>query len=485
MSSLVDYYNDFIYKNKLEERKGIEQTLRKLENGENVILKAPTGYGKTTLTKILANAVERGNEVGSRVIHVLPLRAIVQDLYIKLMKDSKDGKIYTRSIGAQDMDYFSSPFFMKKVTVTTLDTFVMNLFKLPPVESRNIFNNYGSHYELPRAMIYSSIVIFDEAHLIGEEGRPLTAFLASLKVLSEVGVPIVIMSATIDEGLEKTIKNYINVETIKANDFSIKRNITVSKIDDPIEDARNQVKKGKRVLLTFNTRRDAIDSYMRLRDLNPVLIHSKFNRFDRIELMWEVLDRNTKLVISTQVIEAGIDTTFDVLITEAAPAHNLIQRAGRVARYGGNGEVHVFPFRGKVYDEKEVSDTYNRINNGIDDSLLVRREYKVDNTLLHDLTVIDSIYADAKRAKSLYEQVCNIVRDTSIILGFPPHSDSTMFAIPLSEDEAKKLIEKGYSLVPEGRSLNTLNCLQLQMIKNSILGVRIKGYSREIGGILE
>lgn len=485
--SLVDYYNDFITKNKLSERKAIEETLRRLDQGKSVLLKAPTGYGKTTLTKILANAVTKGNEVGSRVIHVLPLRAIVEDLYGKLIEDSKRGIIYTRSIGAQDMDYSDAPFFIKKVTITTLDTFVMNLFKLPPAELYNIFKNYGSHYELPRAMIYSSIVIFDEVHLMGEEGRPLTAALASMKVLKEAEVPLVIMSATVDQGLEEIIRKYINVDVVEANDYHINRQIRVIKLEneDPIEDAKRQVMSGKRVLLIFNTRKDAIDAYKRLRDLNPVLIHAKFNREDRRELTRKVLDPKTRLVISTQVIEAGVDTTFDVLITEAAPAHNLIQRAGRVARYGGYGEVHVFPISKEslyIYDKEEVEETYNKLGDTIDASILPTRKYDVDELLIHDLGVIDYIYADSKDARKLQEIVCNITREVSIIMGFPPKINDPKYAVPLTEDEARKLIKEGQPLVPEEKRLRLgKSCLQIEFLENSILGVRIKGYDSEVG----
>jgi len=110
---LIEAYDEFIKKNNLQDRKAIRETIETLEEGHNVILKAPTGYGKTTLTKVLANATIHGRYF-DRVIHVLPLRAIVQDLYNKLKKDSESGVIKTKSIAAQDMDYSDSPFFMKK-----------------------------------------------------------------------------------------------------------------------------------------------------------------------------------------------------------------------------------------------------------------------------------------------------------------------------------------------------------------------------------
>lgn len=52
------------------------------------------------------------------------------------------------------------------------------------------------------------------------------------------------------------------------------------------------------------------------------------------------------VVVSTQVIEAGIDVDFDVMLTEAAPLDSQEQRAGRLNRYGKNenayGEIVLF-----------------------------------------------------------------------------------------------------------------------------------------------
>ena len=503
MSCLLDLYYDFIKANNFSPRKGIEETLEYIENGHNVIFKAPTGYGKTTITAILANAVAQGcGDFASRVIHVLPFRAIVQDLYLKLEDYAKRKVLKTSNIGAQDMDYHDSPYFMRKVNVTTLDTFVLNLFKIPAVEFKQVFQDYGSHFEFPRAMIYSSIVLFDEFHLLGEEGKSLTASLAALEALKEAGVPIIVMSATIDEGLEEILMNSLGKDTkiVYPRNFNIDREITVDFLDDEekvLEVAERKLKEGKRVLITYNTRIGAIEAYKKLKDkgLTPLLVHSKFNRRDRTEKVKKIVSKEAKLVVSTQIIEAGIDTTFDVLITEEAPSHNLIQRAGRVARYGGKGEVYIFPFSGKVYDEKEVKMTSEMVKREktINEKILLKRNYKdqIRYTLLHDLGIIDgSIFMSSRTVRELLEKVCSITRDVSIILGFPPGAEKPEEAIPLTEEEAKRIIQqKGssayvYGTNYKGGYIKLDSCLELEFLKYDILGVRIDGYNSEIGGVL-
>ncbi|BCU69800.1 CRISPR-associated helicase Cas3' [Stygiolobus caldivivus] len=486
--TLSKAYEDFITVNGLQDRKAIRETVEELERGKNVILKAPTGYGKTTLTKVLANAVD--DEYFDRVIHVLPLRSIVQDLYTKLKADSEKGVIKTKSIAAQDMDFADSPFFISKVTVTTLDTFILNLFKLPAVELRQVFQDYGSHYELPRGMIYSSIVVLDEFHLLGEEGRPLTAGLAAVKSLTDAGVPVIVMSATIDKALESLIKKYgRDFTVVEDKGFRIDREVVVKRIGDKdvVSTVVNQYGQGKRVLVVFNTRVEAVNFYKELKDrgLNPVLVHSKFNRRDRAELVSKVFKE--RLVVSTQVIEAGVDTSFDVLVTEACPAPNLIQRAGRVARYGGYGEVYVFPFRGKVYDEKEVRAVWESLGERLPE--LGDREYTVESKLLNNLATIDhSVFTDYNTAKRLYQSVCNIVRETSIIMGFPRGEYDADSAVPLTEEEALYAMKKN-GVVKGGKEVGGYTpprdvCLQLAFLRDGVDGVVISGYDKEVGGVV-
>jgi CRISPR-associated endonuclease/helicase Cas3 len=46
--------------------------------------------------------------------------------------------------------------------------------------------------------------------------------------------------------------------------------------------------------------------------------------------------------VATQVIEVGLDISCDCLLTELAPIDALIQRAGRCARWGGEGQIVVY-----------------------------------------------------------------------------------------------------------------------------------------------
>ena len=71
-----------------------------------------------------------------------------------------------------------------------------------------------------------------------------------------------------------------------------------------------------------------------VREEKLVLIHSRFRMEDRRKQMERLMAVNDAIVVATQAIEAGVDISSAVMITELAPWASLVQRFGRVNRYG-------------------------------------------------------------------------------------------------------------------------------------------------------
>lgn len=72
-----------------------------------------------------------------------------------------------------------------------------------------------------------------------------------------------------------------------------------------------------------------------------VLLHSRFRPGDRARAFQEVLadpSPEGTIVVSTQVIEAGVDVSATTLFTELAPWASLVQRFGRCNRKGDDNE---------------------------------------------------------------------------------------------------------------------------------------------------
>ena len=79
-------------------------------------------------------------------------------------------------------------------------------------------------------------------------------------------------------------------------------------------------------------------------DLKPTLIHSRFRpreRSDKLATLRQAEGR-PGIVVSTQVVEAGVDVSATVLFTELAPWASVVQRCGRCNRRGRDSDARIF-----------------------------------------------------------------------------------------------------------------------------------------------
>ncbi len=124
-------------------------------------------------------------------------------------------------------------------------------------------------------------------------------------------------------------------------------------------------------LVVVNTVERALQVYDALRQDKSLkgtalhVVHSRFRPFERAAWKSAFLNKAAcapgadRIVVATQVIEAGVDFSAGLLITELAPWPSLVQRFGRCARWGGSARVRVadFGWRGdkaRPYTETEL-----------------------------------------------------------------------------------------------------------------------------------
>lgn len=113
---------------------------------------------------------------------------------------------------------------------------------------------------------------------------------------------------------------------------------------------------GRITLIIANTVRTARELYAGLEVLRTKaknksvelrLIHSRFRGLERRNWRAEFLQRSAcvqgadRIIVATQVVEAGVDISATTLFAELAPWASLVQRFGRAARYGGSANVFV------------------------------------------------------------------------------------------------------------------------------------------------
>ena len=119
-------------------------------------------------------------------------------------------------------------------------------------------------------------------------------------------------------------------------------------IDEFIDDFIEEIK-DESYLIICNTIGESLEIYKKLEDIPREVMYLSTNilpihRKEKIKEIEDKLKLGEKLiVISTQVVEAGVDFDFDNVIRDIAPIDSIIQAAGRCNRHNKKacGEVNV------------------------------------------------------------------------------------------------------------------------------------------------
>lgn len=109
----------------------------------------------------------------------------------------------------------------------------------------------------------------------------------------------------------------------------------------------------KDILIILNTRKHSKQVFERLREvINPeddeiYYLSTLITPFERKEIIRRIKmsSGKRKIVVSTQLIEAGVDISVDTVFRNVAPIDSIIQAAGRANRYGekdSEGEVYLY-----------------------------------------------------------------------------------------------------------------------------------------------
>jgi CRISPR-associated endonuclease/helicase Cas3 len=355
-------------------------------NNFPLLIKSPTGSGKTeaVIFPFLSQFLQNKFFIAPRLIYVLPMRVLVNQVMERIKSYAQKISPFI-SVKVQHGDLPEEPFFIGDIIVTTLDQFVYGFAR--------VSQQVGHHIDMPAGAIASSLVVFDEAHMYRDEFT-FSIMRAIMEILYESRIPFVVMTATMPESLEKSlfenIKDYAKI--IGEDVVSSKLQITIC--DEPlfannevnIDDGLLEKIKKKKTLIVLNQVKRAQKIYeeikerLKLNENQIVLLHSRFTKKDRREHEKKALSliphkengeikipEGIGIVVSTQVLEAGIDFSAELLLTEIAPADCLVQRAGRCARYEGEeGVMIIFPVddeKGyKPYEEEHLERTINWIN---------------------------------------------------------------------------------------------------------------------------
>jgi CRISPR-associated endonuclease/helicase Cas3 len=346
------------------------------------VLAVPTGAGKTGI--ILAWLWRRLHgpdpvAVPRRLVYALPQRALVEQVADQarewLGNLRVDVPLHVVMGGAgQTQGQWRLDLHRPAVVVGTVDSLV----------SKALNRGYGisrATYPVDFALVTNGAHwVVDEVQLCPESTttlRQLAAFAGSFGTAEPFGLTC--MSATLPEGLLDTVDHPAprpdEVVQIAADDWSgelavrLAATRTVRRLPaepgayDAVADAvRERHRPGTLTLVVANTVEAARSIYLALPDgpVRRTLLHSRFRAVERDRLVAGLRADPAgagRIVVATQVVEAGLDLDAAVLVTEAAPWLSLVQRAGRCNRAGRTPDAELWwlpPARPEPYPPADL-----------------------------------------------------------------------------------------------------------------------------------
>ncbi len=329
-------------------------------------LTLPTGAGKTLIGLELAmQAAERLAATG--IIYVLPFISLVEqnaDVARVLFKDIspvREDHYLSEISGEQGDPENLSPrerflsffrYWQEPVVVTTMAKFWEVLFSPKG-------NDTMSLHRLSRA-----VVILDEPQAI--PSGYWQGFGKTLNLLAEkLNTTFILMTATqpeIARGVELAPRAYFF--PVIRHRFKWKRDrLTVPELLASLESSELH---GRSALLVFNTHRSALLAYMELQrcGVASYFLSGWVTPVDRRSILQQIREDEDAgkpvRLVSTQVVEAGVDLDFQFVFRDMGPLDSIIQVAGRCNRHGKRepGEVLICElcdengrsYAGYVYD---------------------------------------------------------------------------------------------------------------------------------------
>lgn len=343
-----------ILKNCIDKGKGSDKGL--------YTLTVPTGGGKTIAS--LAFALEHAKKNGlKRVIFVVPYCAIIDqtvDIYKEIFGEKNvlahysEAQYENREEGG-DSKHLAAENWDMPIIVTTAVQFFESMFANKPSKCRKLHN------------IAESVVIFDEAQTI-----PIDYLRPCIYTISELTLnyktSCVLCTAT-QPAIDFLVNEYdpqIKINEIITDpqkyfkDFQRVRYEDVGKIT--IEDLAARISKEKQVLCIVATRKDAKNLYDLTKSDNTFHLSTLMppaKRRKTLEIIRRKLASGEECrVISTSLIEAGVDIDFPCVYKARAGLESVAQAGGRCNREGrlDAGVVRVF----ELTDERYVTPEQDR-----------------------------------------------------------------------------------------------------------------------------
>jgi CRISPR-associated helicase Cas3/CRISPR-associated endonuclease Cas3-HD len=380
-------------------------------------LTAPTGSGKTMMLLSLAGKI-LNLQKNLRIIYALPFLSITEQVeeicsqvfeeqkdYIKRI-DSKSENKYFEKLQSEldnnpkairqiiDMQFAEDTFdypFIITTFVRLFETLVSNrnstLLKLP--NFANTIFLIDEIQSLPPRLYGFFVALLDS----------FCKKFNSYAIISTATMPEFELPEKNDYNLHEFFANYtkptelLSLKYFKEDVFN---RYTIESLPNPVTicDIVDMLKKERSsILIILNTIDDTKNLFDKLKreglGAEIILLNTHFTIKDRktkIKRSKELLNEGKRvIIISTQLIEAGVDIDFPIVYRDLCPIPNIVQSAGRCNRNNqkNNGKMIVFDL------QKDNKSRSSLIYKGKDARFLNFAREKIKNCKLHECELID------------------------------------------------------------------------------------------------
>ena len=347
------------------------------------LVNVPTGLGKTAMVVVGWLWRRNGGDdsikrsTPRRLVYCLPMRVLVeqtsQNVNEWIQKAGLKGKVDVHVLmgGEEKSDWDTNPE-RDAIIIGTQDMLISRALNRGYAMSR-------ARWPMAFGLLHTDALwVFDEIQLMGsglattaqlEAFRRMLPSAASESATSAHGCRSVWMSATMRPDWLETVdfKGYLaGLDPLKLSNDDRDNGVVIQRItaEKPLSRATARIgdattlakeirtahKPSTLTIVVVNTVKRACELFAALENTTPksgaspklLLIHSRFRPADRKAAM-DGLDAAKSgvdtIVVSTQVIEAGVDVSATTLFTELAPWASLVQRFGRCNRRGEANEL--------------------------------------------------------------------------------------------------------------------------------------------------
>ena len=300
-------------------------------------LTVPTGGGKTisSMAFALNNAIKNGRR---RIIYVIPYTSIIEQNAKVFSNILGSGNVIEHHSGMEYEDTESEEENIKKlatenwdapIIVTTNVQFFESLFSNRTSKCRKLHN------------IANSVIIFDEAQMI-PTGFLKPCVYAINELTKHYNCTAVLCTAT-QPSLEKFFENQTVHEicTEIEENYNFFRRTTIKVLKEKIsaEELTERLKEIRQVLCILNKKKTAKEIFENFQgEENTFYLTTNLFPLHRSVILQKIKNCLEKKlpcrVISTSLVEAGVDLDFPCVYREISGIDSIIQAAGRCNREG-------------------------------------------------------------------------------------------------------------------------------------------------------